>query len=63
MTALFEQVDPLRRRIMSAVRRRDTKPEMVVRRLLHSMNYRYRTLRDFLEAEQESAASRKRIDS
>ncbi|WP_280800264.1 MULTISPECIES: very short patch repair endonuclease [unclassified Mesorhizobium] len=42
MTAPFEDVDPLRRRVMSAVRGRDTKPEMVVRRLLHSMNYRYR---------------------
>lgn len=42
MTAPFDDVDPLRRRIMSAVRGRDTKPEMVVRRLLHSMNYRYR---------------------
>jgi DNA mismatch endonuclease, patch repair protein len=27
---------------MSAVRGRDTKPEMVVRRLLHAMNFRYR---------------------
>lgn len=27
---------------MSAVRGRDTKPEMIVRRLLHSMNFRYR---------------------
>ncbi|WP_273281740.1 very short patch repair endonuclease [Pseudooceanicola atlanticus] len=42
MTARFEHVDPIRRRIMSAVRGRDTKPEMLVRRLLHSMNYRYR---------------------
>jgi DNA mismatch endonuclease Vsr len=42
MTAPLDDVDPLRRRIMSAVRGRDTKPEMVVRRLLHSMNYRYR---------------------
>lgn len=42
MTAPFEAVEPLRRRIMSAVRGRDTKPEMIVRRLLHSMNYRYR---------------------
>lgn len=42
MTAPFEDVDPLRRRIMSAVRGRNTKPEMIVRRLLHSMNYRYR---------------------
>lgn len=42
MTAPFVDVDPLRRRIMSAVRGRDTKPEMIVRRLLFSMNYRYR---------------------
>lgn len=42
MTARFDQVDPARRRIMSAVRGRDTKLEMLVSRLLHSMNYRYR---------------------
>lgn len=42
VTARFADVEPLRHRIMSAVRGRDTKPEMVVRRLLHSMGYRYR---------------------
>lgn len=42
MIAPFDDVDPLRRRIMSAVRGRDTKPEMFIRRLLHAMNYRYR---------------------
>lgn len=42
MTARFVDVEPLRRRIMSAVRGRNTKPEMAVRQLLHSMNYRYR---------------------
>ena len=31
-----------RRRIMQAVRTRDTGPEMIVRRLLHSLGYRYR---------------------
>ena len=31
-----------RSRIMRAVRSRDTKPEMTVRRLLHRMGYRYR---------------------
>ena len=31
-----------RSRTMRAVKDRDTKPEMVVRRLLHSMGYRYR---------------------
>lgn len=45
MTARFDDVEPLRRRIMSAVGQRDTKPEMLVRRLLHSMNYRYRLYR------------------
>ena len=42
MTIHFENVGPLRRRIMSAVRGWDTKPEMAVSRLLHSVNYRYR---------------------
>jgi DNA mismatch endonuclease (patch repair protein) len=42
VTAPFDDVEPLRRRIMSAIGQRDTKPEMLVRRLLHSMNYRYR---------------------
>jgi DNA mismatch endonuclease (patch repair protein) len=42
VTARFDVVEPLRRRIMSAVGQRDTKPEMLVRRLLYSMNYRYR---------------------
>ena len=32
----------LRRRTMQAVRSKDTKPEMVVRRLVHSLGYRYR---------------------
>ena len=31
-----------RSRLMSAVRQRDTKPEMVVRRMVHGMGYRYR---------------------
>ena len=38
MTTLSEQ----RSRIMRAVKSRDTKPEMMVRRLLHRMGYRYR---------------------
>jgi DNA mismatch endonuclease, patch repair protein len=48
LTAPFNDVEPLRRRIMSAVRGRDTKPEMIVRRLLHAMNYRYRLHRNDL---------------
>lgn len=35
-------VDPERSRIMRAVKARDTAPEMTVRRLVHSMGYRYR---------------------
>jgi len=35
-------VDPERSRIMRAVKSRDTTPEMIVRRLVHSMGYRYR---------------------
>ena len=31
-----------RSRVMRAVRSRDTKPEMIVRRLLHRLGYRYR---------------------
>ena len=32
----------LRKRTMQAVRSKDTKPEMVVRRLVHSLGYRFR---------------------
>lgn len=37
-----------RRRIMQAVRSKDTKPERVVRRLLHGLGYRYRLHRSDL---------------
>jgi len=37
-----ETIDPTRRRIMASVGQKNTKPEMIVRRLLHAMNYRYR---------------------
>lgn len=48
MTSVMEDVDPVRRTIMAAVRSRDTKPELVVRKMLHSMNYRYRLHRNDL---------------
>lgn len=60
MTAPFEDVAPLRRRIMSAVRGRNTKPEMVVRRLLHSMNYRYRLHRKDLPGSPDIVFGKKR---
>lgn len=36
-------VDPVRSRIMRSVRQTKTKPEMVVRRKLHALGYRFRT--------------------
>ena len=38
----FADVPDTRRRNMAAIRGKDTKPELVVRRLLHSLGYRYR---------------------
>lgn len=35
-------VDPIRSRIMRSVRQKKTKPEMVVRRALHRLGYRFR---------------------
>lgn len=44
--ANLERLDPLspteRSKRMSLIKNKDTKPEMVVRRLTHSMGYRYR---------------------
>ena len=39
---LIGQIDPKRSMIMARVRGKDTVPEMVVRRILHSNGYRYR---------------------
>jgi DNA mismatch endonuclease (patch repair protein) len=60
VTARFDDVEPLRRRIMSAVGQRDTKPEMLVRRLLHSMNYRYRLHRKDLPGRPDIVFGRRR---
>ena len=46
---MTDVVSPRRRsEIMSHIRSRDMKPEMAVRRLLHSMGYRYRLHRNDL---------------
>ena len=37
-----DDVTPERRRIMQAVRQKNTKPEVTVRRLLHRLGYRFR---------------------
>jgi DNA mismatch endonuclease (patch repair protein) len=38
----FENVAPVVRRRMSRIRKKDTKPELVVRRIAHRLGYRYR---------------------
>lgn len=38
----WNDVAPERRKIMAAIRGRDTKPELLVRRLLHGLGYRFR---------------------
>ncbi len=44
-----------RRRIMQAVKSRNTGPEMIVRRILHSMGYRYRLHRKDLPGKPDVA--------
>ena len=44
-----------RRRIMQAVKGKNTKPELVVRRLLHGMGYRYRLHRKDLPGKPDMA--------
>jgi DNA mismatch endonuclease, patch repair protein len=40
----MDRLDPIQRsRLMSRIRRSDTKPERVVRSLLHALGYRFRT--------------------
>ena len=53
-------VDPERSRIMRAVKSRDTAPEMTVRRLVHSMGYRYRLHRKDLPGQPDLAFQRRR---
>jgi DNA mismatch endonuclease, patch repair protein len=48
-------VDPVRSRTMRAVKSRDTTPEMIVRRLVHAMGYRYRLHRKDLPGKPDLA--------
>jgi DNA mismatch endonuclease, patch repair protein len=48
MPETFEEVSDATRKVMRANRSRDTRPEMIVRRLLHSLGYRYRIHRSDL---------------
>ena len=42
------EVDPLRSALMSRVRQKDTTPEIIVRKLLHALGYRFRLHRNDL---------------
>jgi DNA mismatch endonuclease (patch repair protein) len=51
-----------RRRCMAAIRGKDTKPEMTVRKLVHAMGYRYRLHRKDLPGKPDLVfASRKKV--
>ncbi|MBV2147690.1 very short patch repair endonuclease [Sphingobium sp. AS12] len=54
--------DELRSRTMRAVRSKDTKPEMIVRKLIHGMGYRYRLHRKDLPGSPDLVfAARRRV--
>jgi DNA mismatch endonuclease (patch repair protein) len=51
-----------RRRCMAAIRGKDTKPEMIVRKLVHAMGYRYRLHRKNLPGKPDLVfSSRKKV--
>lgn len=54
-------VDPLRRRIMQSVARKNTPPEMRVRRLLHRLGYRFRIHRRDLAGTPDIVLSRHKL--
>ncbi len=51
----FPNVSPATRKVMQANKGKDTKPEMVVRRLVHGMGYRYRLHRKDLPGKPDLA--------
>lgn len=51
----FEGVTPATRKVMQANKGRDTKPEMVVRKLLYGLGYRYRVHRKDLPGKPDLA--------
>jgi DNA mismatch endonuclease (patch repair protein) len=57
----FQDVDPVRRRIMQAVKRRDTKPERAVRSALHRLGYRFRVDAPGLPGRPDLAFARRRV--
>ena len=57
----FDDVPEGRRRNLAAVKGRDTTPEMIVRRLLHSMGYRFRLQRCDLPGRPDVVLPRRRV--
>jgi hypothetical protein len=55
-TLAGQPIDPMRSVLMGRVRGRDSKPEMVVRRLVHAEGYRFRLHRRDLPGTPESLA-------
>ncbi len=53
--SFWDDVPEARRAIMRAVKSKDTKPEMTVRRLVHGMGYRYRLHRKDLPGKPDLA--------
>ena len=60
---MTDKIDPVRRSAnMRAIRSRDMKPEMVVRKLIHGMGYRYRLHRSDLPGKPDLVfPSRKKV--
>ena len=56
----FPDVSPVTRKVMQANKGKDTKPEMVVRRLVHGMGYRYRLHRKDLPGKPDLVFAPKR---
>lgn len=56
----MKQIDPQRSSIMRAVKSKDTKPEMVVRRLVHGLGYRYRLHVDILPGKPDLVFTKRR---
>ena len=57
----FPDVDPVRRRIMAAIRSRNTKPERKVRSALHADGYRFRIHAKELPGSPDIVFTRRRI--
>ncbi|MGA3133374.1 MAG: very short patch repair endonuclease [Terracidiphilus sp.] len=56
----MEQTPEARSRIMRAIRSRDTTPELIVRRIVHGMGFRFRTCRKDLPGNPDIVFSRLR---